>query len=285
VPPPRKNRKTPEKAPPLKLVPDTSKKAPNGNTPGENSSVARWERAGRPIGKNLQHKMDQAVLNSGPDMPPGKFKPWLPTAEEVPPKPTTEPEMEWPGIGHMRDGHPEWQLYTVMEPNAKALEADGLPFVLGREWRVRWVPPEERRCQARGIGKFSEWQGNRCTMRAIKGGRVCFAHGGRLSTVRKAAQAALAQAALPAANKLVGIALTKRGVSDSDRIRAIVEILNRAGVEGRQTIELEIKPFQEVLQRVYETETGQKALGSGEEEEGVDFWLDEDEEGAPDGDG
>jgi hypothetical protein len=282
----------PRKRAPLRAVPDVEEAPPERsarakrtnpdarpNGKGADSPVKKWEAAGRPVGKNRQHNEAMAVHNHGPDLPPGKAVAWLPSADEVPPKPTTEPAMEWPGLGHMRDGHPEWQLRTIFVSDDKhalktAFEA-GEDIVVRREWQVRWVPPDERRCNARAVGKISEWMGNRCTMKAIKGGRVCQAHGGRLSTVRKAAQATLARAALPAAEKLVHIALNKRGVSDADRIKAIVQILDRAGVEGRQTIELEVKPWQAVLERVYSDVSGVPI--DAEEVEGVDYEVDDEE--------
>lgn len=269
MPPPRKRAERPLKA--LPALPDLGPKAPNGQGKGDQSSVKKWDAAGRPIGKNRAYNESKKVLNSGPDMPPGRYMSWLPKPEEVPPKPTELPEMEWPGMGHHRDGEPEWHLHSYMMPNAKALAEAGEPYVVERLWEARWVPPTEKRCQARAIGKFSEWQGNRCTMMAIKGGKVCRTHGGKLTNVRKAAANALAMAALPAAQRLIHIALKKRGVADSDRIKAIIQILDRAGVEGRQTIELEIKPWQEVLERVYQKDTGRPI--TDEEIEGEDYEL------------
>jgi hypothetical protein len=270
---------TPRKRAPLRAVPDPKLegKQPSGNGKGAASSVAKFKASGRKVGKNRQNIMDQQVLNSGPDMPPGKALSWLPKPEEVPPKPTTKPEMEWPGPPHFHAGHPEWQLYSEMAADAKERDARGEPYVLFREWRIRWVPPDGYRCKARSIGKYAAWMGNRCTMKAIRGGTVCTTHGGKLGTVRKAAQATLARAALPAAEQLVHIALTKRGVADTDRIKALVQILDRAGVAGRQTIELEVRPWQEVLERVYTDVTGQPV--DAEEVEGLDYELEE--EGEP----
>jgi hypothetical protein len=243
---------------------------------GENSPVKKFQASGNAIGRNRRAALEKLVHNSGPDMPPGNRLTWLPAPEDVPPKPKTEPKMDWPGVGYHSGGHPEWQLKTIFKENARALEAAGENWIQSREWGVRWVPPDDRRCQARGLGKFSDWMGNRCSMKAIKGGKVCLTHGGKLTSVKKAAQATLARAALPAAEKLVHLAITKRGVSDADRIKAIIQILDRAGVEGKSTIELEIKPWQQVLQRVYTAETGETI--DAEEIEDVDFALEDDEE-------
>lgn len=275
---------TPRKRAPLRAVPDPKLegKQPSGNGKGADSSIAKFKASGRKVGKNRQNNLDQQVLNSGPDMPPGKALSWLPKAEEVPAKPTEPAEMEWPGPPHFHAGHGEWQLYSEIAPDAKERYARGEPYVLFREWRIRWVPPDGQRCKARSIGKFSTYMGNRCTMKAIKGGTVCTTHGGKLATVRKAAQATLARAALPAAEKLVHMALTKKGVSDTDRIKALVQILDRAGVAGRQTIELEVRPWQEVLERVYTDATGQPV--DAEEVEGLDYEIDDEDEPEDDDD-
>lgn len=280
----------PRKRAPLRAVPDPepSEEAPygylqDGKTPrkrpmgkGADSPVKRWEAAGRPIGKNRAAILANSEYNAGPDMPPGKALSWLPTEADVPPKPTAEPKMEYPGMGHSRNGHPEWALFTEMEENAKDLEKAGKPWVIRRYWVTRWVPPEERRCQARAIGKFSAFQGNRCSMRAIKGGRVCVTHGGKLANVKKAAQTALATAALPAAEKLIHIALKKRGVTDADRIKALIQILDRAGVEGKSTLQIEVAPWQQVLEKIYAGETGSVAIEG--EVEGVDYEVEDDDD-------
>ena len=230
-----------------------------------------------PLGKNKAHIERQQGHPLGPDMPPGLPLAHLPEGTVVPPKPTTEPEMAFPGTGHHRQGHPEWQLWTDFGEDGQT--------AINREWRVRWVPPEERRCIARGVGKTNNWQGNRCTQRALRGAKVCRFHGGNLPNVKKAAQAALATAALPAAEKLIHIALRKGGVSDSDRIKAIIQILDRAGVEGKQTVTVELALWQQTLQSVYANnlaEEGEEIPGR-ELVEGVDYEIDE--EDLEDGDG
>jgi len=231
------------------------------------------------LGKNKAHYAAQQEHHLGPDMPPGLYKDYLPTEAEIPPKPRTEPQMAFPGPGHSRKGNPEWQLYTTFDP--------GDPFkAISREWRVRWVPQDDRRCVARGIGKTSAWQGNRCTQMKIKGANVCRFHGGALPNVKKAAQARLAMAALPAAEELINIALKKKGVSDADRIKAIIQILDRAGVEGKQTIQVELSLWQRTLQSVYAHNLAAEGeeLPGRELEEGVDYVLEDDEE-ADDGSG
>lgn len=144
------------------------------------------------------------------------------------------------------------------------------------EIRKRPIPyPEERRCRA--IVKRGQWSGNRCCAWAIRGGVVCRAHGGNMPSVKKAAQRRLAMAADPAAAKLIHIALNKPGVEDRDRIKALLAILDRAGIGGNVTIELEVKPWQDVLRRI----AGRSASAEGgvlELEEGVDYTVDDEDE-------
>jgi hypothetical protein len=150
------------------------------------------------------------------------------------------------------------------------------------EERERIIPPESRRCMA--VHKRGFWIDQRCTQYTIKGGRVCIKHGGALPEVKKNAQRTLAMAALPAAERLVHIALFKRNVLDKDRIKALVEVLNRAGVEGKTTVEIEVKPYQEILGMVDAMANTEPA--ALELTEGVDFevsdeddkWEDEDED-------
>jgi hypothetical protein len=265
----------PRKRAPRKLaaVPEPTPEVEPEEAPKRKAPYTIFKERGGGIGKNRAHKLEQAKFNHGPDLAPGIFLKHLPSAEQVPPKPTTEPEMDYPGTPHRTDGHPEWALLTEFDEDENPIK---------RSWVVRWVPPEERRCKARTIGRTARYQGNRCATPAIKGGRVCKHHGGTLTNVKKAAQTALAMAALPAAEKLIHIAIKKSGVSDADRIKAIVQILDRAGVEGRQTVEIEIAPWQKVLERVYAD--GQDKTIDGELVEGEDYEVDDDEEPAEAGD-
>lgn len=156
------------------------------------------------------------------------------------------------------------------------MDAEG-NFTGRTELRERYAPPPERRCNA--LINNLEWKGNRCVRWTIKGGNVCPSHGGSLPEVKKAAQHRLAMAADRASARLIHIALSKKGVADKDRIKALTEILDRAGVQGKTTIEVEIKPWQKMLQRI------QGAIEDGrtiEAQEGVDFWVPDEEPPADD---
>jgi hypothetical protein len=144
------------------------------------------------------------------------------------------------------------------------------------EVRKRMIPTNpERRCRA--TIRKGEWTGNRCTRASIRGGVVCHTHGGALASVKKAAQKRLAMAADPAAAKLIYIALHKPDTEDKDRIKALLAILDRAGIAGAEKIELEIKPWQDVLRRVAGTLEG----GSGDDVvelvEGEDYEVEYDD--------
>lgn len=132
----------------------------------------------------------------------------------------------------------------------------------------KWVPPDSRRCAAKcRNGKNA---GNRCLKLRELGTTVCKAHGGSLPMVRKAAQRRLGMAALPAVEHLLFIALEKKGVTDGDRLRALVEVLNRAGITGKETLVIELKPWQNMMQRLAGTDPKTTDL---DEEEGVDYEL------------
>jgi len=142
-------------------------------------------------------------------------------------------------------------------------------------WRK--VPPDSERCRAIVRSRSSPWAGNQCARPAIHGGTVCISHGGRLPNVKKAAQRRLAMAALPAVDRLIYMALQKPRMSDADRLKAILAILDRSGVEAKAIMEVEVKPWQDALRQLLSGvngETDSKELEAEAEEEileGVDF--------------
>jgi hypothetical protein len=172
-------------------------------------------------------------------------------------------------LGRLRSGpaalNGEWEVQTHTDEDGKVTHVK------------RRVPIEVNRCIAKIVGKENPWRGNRCTKVHNRGAKVCKVHGGSLPNVKKAAARRLAMAADPAAAELINIALKKPGVADADRIRAIIAILDRAGIAGKSTIEIELKPWQNILQKVY----GNLVEDDGaviELEEGVDYVI-EDEDG------
>lgn len=83
-------------------------------------------------------------------------------------------------------------------------------------------PMEAPRCTAHNR------QGNRCGRRPIPGGAVCVSHGGAAPAVQAKAKQRLLAALDPAAAELVRIA--REGKDEGVRVRAIREILDRAGL-------------------------------------------------------
>lgn len=130
----------------------------------------------------------------------------------------------------------------------------------------RRIPPDETRCSVIIKSEWSPWRGNRCTSSVIHGGTVCYHHGGKLPNVKKAAQRRLAMAALPASERLIYMALVKPLMSDADRLKALLAILDRAGVEGKSVVEVEVKPWQEALKRLFERAEGVESPAIAEAE-------------------
>jgi len=64
--------------------------------------------------------------------------------------------------------------------------------------------------------------------------------------VKKAAQMRLLAATDLVSARLVRIALDD-DEETSDQLRAITAILDRAGIDGKQTVTIEVKPWQEAL--------------------------------------
>jgi hypothetical protein len=103
----------------------------------------------------------------------------------------------------------------------------------------------EHRCVARKRG------GKQCAKPAIAGGVVCQSHGAGSPFVRAKAQARLTALVDPALAVLQDL-LTKRGVSDSDRMRIALAIVDRSGLGPSTRVEVgvEIKPWERAMNRI-----------------------------------
>lgn len=80
--------------------------------------------------------------------------------------------------------------------------------------------------------------GDPCKAPAMKGQQVCRVHGGMAPQTRRKALERLLEAADPAAAELVRI--STRGKSERDRIAAIKDLLDRAGVGEERTPEVRL---------------------------------------------
>lgn len=129
---------------------------------------------------------------------------------------------------------------------------------------MQWltVPDDKIRC----IGKIriGPYKGGRCRKTRILGAEVCISHGGNLENVRTAARRRLLAATDLASAELIRIALSDRNASDADKLKAIGMILDRGGVDGKSTITLEVKPWEEVLKAAAKKKTGKSKTIIGE---------------------
>lgn len=81
--------------------------------------------------------------------------------------------------------------------------------------------------------------GARCRKYAINGSNVCRTHGGAAPQVKRAAALRLLMAADSVAGELVRIALSKTA-SDATKVQAIFGILDRAGLNPRQAVDVDV---------------------------------------------
>lgn len=102
--------------------------------------------------------------------------------------------------------------------------------VQGRDWSRSAHP--ERRCTAH------RKTGEQCKNAAILGGTVCGFHGGRASAVKRAARQRLIDAQDRMAELLLGIA--ENGESESARLSAIKDALDRAGISAKTAVDVEV---------------------------------------------
>ena len=97
-------------------------------------------------------------------------------------------------------------------------------------------------------------QGNPCRQTAIPGGTVCVYDGGAAPQVKAAAERRLLAAVDPAITALVE--LLQDAERDSDRLRAITLILDRAGITQTQQVDVLTASFLEAEIARMETELG-----------------------------
>lgn len=104
---------------------------------------------------------------------------------------------------------------------------------------LRQVEPTTRNTKARctATTKHGPNAGKRCKQAAINGGTVCVKHGGSAPQVRAKATQRLMAMVMPALAELDKI-LRKKGTSDTDRLRAIREVLSRTGFSEAQIVAL-----------------------------------------------
>lgn len=175
------------------------------------------------------------------------------------------------GVGNTSgdQGHLDW-----MEENGGLVEIDpeeeGLPFPAKLQWSglvedegSPWqVPPPDKRCNGRAYVRDEDGDyvvdadGRRikrpCLCWPIRGGTVCLAHGGGRKAVIKNANERLLGAVDRATGQLIKI-IEDQDTEDSDRIRAISQLLDRVGVRADAEIDTEQPGWKKVLAELYES--------------------------------
>ena len=93
-------------------------------------------------------------------------------------------------------------------------------------------PSDKPKCKA------TNHDGNPCGNHPLKGTTVCRYHGGSAPQVKQKAMERILAAADPAAAELIRIA--KEGESEAVRVRAITDLLDRAGVGEAKKLAVEM---------------------------------------------
>ncbi|SON62250.1 hypothetical protein MSIMFI_03771 [Mycobacterium simulans] len=110
-------------------------------------------------------------------------------------------------------------------------------------WDRKLADHPNQRCKAH------RKNGEQCRKWAIAGSTVCRTHGGAAKQVRNAARVRLANAADRLARELLKMA-TDDKVSDSVKLAAIRDALDRGGVSVKAEVELTAKPYEDIFESI-----------------------------------
>lgn len=106
--------------------------------------------------------------------------------------------------------------------------------------RAAGLLPEPQKCVARNR------RGDPCRLPPVKGAAVCHKHGGSAPQVKRKAAERIANASDVAAVKLVQL-IQDPSVPYAIQLAAAKDLLDRAEVTGKAKVELEVKPWEELL--------------------------------------
>jgi hypothetical protein len=95
----------------------------------------------------------------------------------------------------------------------------------------------------------SKRTGDPCGNWAIRGGTVCRKHGGAVKATKEAAARRILAAADPAAALLVS-QMYDKGLDASVRQRAALALLDRAGLNAKSELTVELKPYEAIIERI-----------------------------------
>jgi hypothetical protein len=140
---------------------------------------------------------------------------------------------------------------STAEPTATDNPSKVQPIEGGRDWAKSRHP--ERRCTARR----SDGSGEQCRNASLRGQRVCRYHGGAARQSKAAARRRIDEHADPLVRAMIEIAQAD-DVSPATRVAAIKDLLDRADITGKTSIEVEhtVKPWEQILGRMAGVATG-----------------------------
>jgi hypothetical protein len=118
------------------------------------------------------------------------------------------------------------------------------------KWSEEWWANAKPEVQAHRCTAHRK-NGDRCKRAACSGGRVCTHHGGAAKQCVRAARVRLQNAADKMARELLGMA-TDPNVSDSVKLAAIRDALDRAGLKPVTAVDIEVstKPWESVMEGI-----------------------------------